>query len=517
MKKFICLGRVLLGLTSIVCDNLIPGENPMKHFLAKVFSLTICCCLLLATAVPGLAMSLDEGSSGSSTAIELLGVESSFFVDVRSAEVNRSISGYLSGRYTANYYEITIPAEGYINIDFEHEDLNEDENNNAWRIALLDYEENEIYRFSSRLNDKKVSSPNIGLAAKTYYVRIDRPLTYTYSDDDYTLRVNHTENRYWEQEPNETPSDAAVMSINRTYHGSLHNSRDIDYFNFDLPSDGYIAIDFSHNRYDDIARGWRITLLTEDRVEFFSFSSAWNEPELHTANIGLERGKYFVRIDRPITYLHNDADYAIKVNFSEDSNREIEPNDVRTDATEIRLNRPYAGSLHSSRDIDFYTFEMSSAGDVNMHFKHETSAESRLGWRITLLDHDTAQVTTFNSRRSEPEVTLGEVELEQGKYYVRVDSPLGFSHSKKDYILTVSSEQLSPREPSEWQPGDVNNDGRINVLDVTLVTQHILGYEFLSSRQQGSADVDGNGRIDVNDVNLIMQMVLGYIDRFPVE
>ncbi len=470
------------------------------------------------TVLPGLVILLLLVTSAFTTAPEFQSVESDFFTNVSKADVNRSISGYLSGRYTSNYYEIELPADGYISIDFEHEEFEEDEN--AWRITLFEYNENEIYRFSSRLDERKVSSPNIGLASDTYYVRIDRPVTYTFSDEDYNLRVNHTESRHWEQEPNDTALNATPMSLNRFHGGSLHRFDDEDYFSFDLTADGYISIEFTHERFDDSANGWRISLLNEDRVEVYSFPSAWNEPEVATANIGLERGKYFVKIDSPLIYSHNSNDYGVRVNYNQDSYREIEPNDDRASATEITLNRSYRGSLHSSSDTDYYIFEMPGRGDVTISFEHDTVSADRSGWRITLLDRDGVRIDSFSSRLNEAGAYLEELELDAGKYYLRIDNPVTYAHSKADYVLTINSGYTSPQpqEPDpQGMPGDINNDGRVNIQDAVLVIQSILGYESLTADQRERADVDGNGRIDVNDANLIIQMTLGHISRFPVE
>jgi len=62
--------------------------------------------------------------------------------------------------------------------------------------------------------------------------------------------------------------------------------------------------------------------------------------------------------------------------------------------------------------------------------------------------------------------------------------------------------------------GDINGDGVINVLDVSLGMQHVLGLTGLSEDQKISADVNGDGEINVLDVNLIMQYVLGSTDSF---
>ena len=56
--------------------------------------------------------------------------------------------------------------------------------------------------------------------------------------------------------------------------------------------------------------------------------------------------------------------------------------------------------------------------------------------------------------------------------------------------------------------GDVNQDGKVDVSDVNLAVNIILGKE---SRADyiSRADMDGNGNVDVSDVNLIVNIILG--------
>lgn len=64
--------------------------------------------------------------------------------------------------------------------------------------------------------------------------------------------------------------------------------------------------------------------------------------------------------------------------------------------------------------------------------------------------------------------------------------------------------------------GDVNNDGNIDIRDVTLVQRHVLGYQPpLTASQFTAADVNGDGVVNVVDVNLMMQYILGNISSFP--
>ena len=57
-------------------------------------------------------------------------------------------------------------------------------------------------------------------------------------------------------------------------------------------------------------------------------------------------------------------------------------------------------------------------------------------------------------------------------------------------------------------PGDIDGDGKVDVSDVNLAVNIILGKE---SRADyiARADMDGNGSIDVTDVNMIVNIILG--------
>ena len=56
--------------------------------------------------------------------------------------------------------------------------------------------------------------------------------------------------------------------------------------------------------------------------------------------------------------------------------------------------------------------------------------------------------------------------------------------------------------------GDVNDDGVVDVLDINLTINHILG-KTSGHFNLAAADVDGNGTIDTMDVNRIINIVLG--------
>lgn len=69
----------------------------------------------------------------------------------------------------------------------------------------------------------------------------------------------------------------------------------------------------------------------------------------------------------------------------------------------------------------------------------------------------------------------------------------------------------------EMKYGDVNNDGKVNVIDANLVRRAAAKMVTLTEEQTVAADVDGNGRINVVDANLIRRHAAKIISKFPVE
>ena len=63
--------------------------------------------------------------------------------------------------------------------------------------------------------------------------------------------------------------------------------------------------------------------------------------------------------------------------------------------------------------------------------------------------------------------------------------------------------------------GDVNNDGRVNALDATLVARYAVGAVSLSSGQLANADVNLDGKVNALDATLIARFAVGAIPSLP--
>jgi len=64
-------------------------------------------------------------------------------------------------------------------------------------------------------------------------------------------------------------------------------------------------------------------------------------------------------------------------------------------------------------------------------------------------------------------------------------------------------------KPKGYLKGDVNNDGKINSLDLLLVKRHILGIETLKGEAFNAADINGDGKVNSLDAMKILRHILG--------
>lgn len=64
----------------------------------------------------------------------------------------------------------------------------------------------------------------------------------------------------------------------------------------------------------------------------------------------------------------------------------------------------------------------------------------------------------------------------------------------------------------EYTLGDCNDDGEVNVNDVTALQRHICGLSPLNEVLLKAADVEGSGQVDVNDVTYLQRVLAEFDD-----
>ena len=65
--------------------------------------------------------------------------------------------------------------------------------------------------------------------------------------------------------------------------------------------------------------------------------------------------------------------------------------------------------------------------------------------------------------------------------------------------------------------GDVNLDGKVNLLDSVLLAKAVNGSVTVNDMQKKNMDCDGSGEIDIDDVTTLMQFLVHAVDSLPLQ
>ena len=63
------------------------------------------------------------------------------------------------------------------------------------------------------------------------------------------------------------------------------------------------------------------------------------------------------------------------------------------------------------------------------------------------------------------------------------------------------------RFPAEFSQGDVNGDGKVDIDDINILINILLGKD-TASKYDGRADINSDTKTDIQDVNQLVNLVL---------
>lgn len=106
------------------------------------------------------------------------------------------------------------------------------------------------------------------------------------------------------------------------------------------------------------------------------------------------------------------------------------------------------------------------------------------------------------------EFTLFPYQLESGDYNVYL-SGTNFAYTRVASFKVTNSWEEAP-----YTLGDVNSDGRIDVVDGSLVLRFSANLVEFTEQQSNAADVNTNNIVDVIDASLILRYAANLVDEF---
>ncbi|MDR1628807.1 MAG: hypothetical protein LBS36_01120 [Oscillospiraceae bacterium] len=196
-----------------------------------------------------------------------------------------------------DYYKISMPSRGYLQLSLDHEDLIRELD--GWNIYIYNANRRVLYSDVSYWNTASVQSPKIGLPAGDYYICIDAENRH-HNYATYKLTASYELTTAWEIEDNNSHDRANPITIGSSVRGALipvNLDYDVDYFCFDVQQTTKIAFRFEHKNLNASYDGWEISLLDASRSQLKRIVSGWDEVSKTSDNVTLTPGRYYIKVD----------------------------------------------------------------------------------------------------------------------------------------------------------------------------------------------------------------------------
>lgn len=230
-----------------------------------------------------------------------------------------------------------------------------------------------------------------------------------------------------------TKTDENVNGFNVTVKGSLENDKDYEAYIFTVEQNGALSVNFNHaDVQESMLEGWRVTLYAiqnpdDDWYEYREltyFDAFWSDVTSTWGETGVEAGTYCIMVEPGQFFIPEEFD--ITVSFTPTESFEKEFNDTLETATPLRLNRVMYGSSGQRQaeqaDLDYFRFELTNAGYVNLSFTHDDDKLPQVGWVVTLFTEDGYELSSFASKYQDASLATGKINLRPGIYYICVDT-----------------------------------------------------------------------------------------------
>ena len=233
-------------------------------------------------------------------------------VTANPISVNAEYNGSISTTSDEDWYQFTLPKDGMVQLTFGHEYV--DSSNNYWRTEFYTPENTGMGVVNWKGN-ATVDTDGCcnGLAAGTYYLRVLKGSSYR-SDVQYRFTLHYTASDAWEKEFNETVVRANPVPLNTAISGSIRTSGDIDYYEFNVPFDDTITLNFGHEYISSSNNYWRTELFTAENQGMGIVSHKGNV-DSSTGEYALSAGTYYLKVYQGSSY-RSDLRYTFTLSTS---------------------------------------------------------------------------------------------------------------------------------------------------------------------------------------------------------
>lgn len=309
-------------------------------------------------------------------------------VDISSGLEYQELIGDRDAFY---YFVYTAPASGYVSFTLARaEFLTTD--TPAWAMYTYDSQMTEL-DYSHNVEKSYDTPVQMVRAGTKYYLKVYSQFKRA-QEIPYMVKANFTPYDYVESEPDDSGSDATILSDGDQYLGVLSSSKDEDFYKVTAPGDGYVKV--SIDRYDFSTTDspeWDINSYDEDMNELYSLSTTFrnNTKNTHQLYHALKKSKsVYYKVSNG-----SGADgimYSVTYSFTPQKSIETEPNNDFGSADKIKVGKTVYGSLAEKNTADYFYLKPSKGGKYKVSISLNRDME--YGYRLSIYDSSRDRIAT---------------------------------------------------------------------------------------------------------------------------
>lgn len=264
-------------------------------------------------------------------------------------------------------------------------------------------------------NVQLTETGNLYLSSGTYLVQVAKGSTYT--NDEYMLTVNVSQNGTMESEANNTLETADAVAVNEDIHASIGQEGDIDFFTFTLDRDAVVQPRFTFKPTDVSSKTYVLTLMDSRRNELLKVNIGGKESTKVITPVALTAGTYTVKIENP-RFVRQD--YTLRLVSMAVDHAESEPNDSAALATDLLIGSARTGVLTSDADVDYYKLTFAEQTTVTLKFSFAQSTSKNTAFVLTVEQNGKTQWTA--NIKGDSGGMEQQLQFSGGEYYFKVKS-----------------------------------------------------------------------------------------------
>ena len=333
--------------------------------------------------------------------------------------LNTEYSGTLSGSKDVDFFSFTLEETSAVNVTLGTPGNGSKSTTHVYTVINA-ADRGKLSTVSMPGNVQLTETGNLYLSSGTYLVQVAKGSTYT--NDEYILTVNVSQDGTMESEANNTLETANAVPVNEDIHASIGQEGDIDCFTFTLDGDAVVQPRFTFKPTDSSSKTYVLTLMDSRRRELLKVNIGGKESTKVIAPVALTASTYTVKIENP-RFIRQDYTLHL-VSMAVDA-AEKEPNDSAALATDLLIGSARTGVLTSDADVDYYKLTFAKQTTVTLKFSFAQSTSKNTAFVMTVEQNGKTQWTA--NIKGDSGGMVQQLQFPAGEYYIKVKPSMWLS------------------------------------------------------------------------------------------